>query len=184
MKTKRSVDIFLCSSMNNWKKQLRRNGGSICFQSDLLFKHTVTAQSFLTSRLFSHSITPDLFIHYSSHSLLLPSCTMAAATAPLWSLSCGFQNQMPDTMVTLTQVIWSPVPLLFIDSWNIFDSRCLQVKTCAGVSSVKERRKCHSKIQYQYSHLFINEFSTSTDVKRMADTFSCRNPFYKKTNTE
>lgn len=111
-----------------------------------LMKQTVAAQSFLTSRLFSHSITPHLFIYYSSHNLLPPPCTTtAAAAAPLWGLSCGFQNQMPDTMVTLTQVIRSPVPLLFIDSWNILDTRCLQVKTCAGVSSVKERRKCFSK---------------------------------------
>lgn len=35
-----------------------------------LMKRTVAAQSFLTSRLFSHSITPHLFIQCSSHSLL------------------------------------------------------------------------------------------------------------------
>lgn len=103
-----------------------------------LTKHTVAAQSFLTSRLFSHSITLHPFIHYSSHSLLPAPCTTAAA-ASLWGLSCGFQNQMPCTMVTLTQVIRSPVPLLFIDSWNILET-CLQVKTFAGVSSVKEKQ--------------------------------------------
>lgn len=111
-----------------------------------LMKHTVAAQSFLTSRLFSHSITLHPFIHYSSHSLLPAPCTTAAAAALLWGLSCEFQNQMPGTMVTLTQVIRSPVPLLFIDSWNILETR-LQVKTFAGVSSVKERRKLHLKIQ-------------------------------------
>lgn len=111
-----------------------------------LTKHTVAAQSSLTCRLFSHSITLHPFIHYSSHSLLPAPCTTAAAAASLWGLSCGFQNQMPGTMVTLTQVIRSPVPPLFIDSWNILETR-LQVKTFAGVSSVKERRKVHLKIQ-------------------------------------
>lgn len=41
-------------------------------ESRSLMKHTVAAQSFLTSRLFSHSIAPHLFIHCSSHSLLPP----------------------------------------------------------------------------------------------------------------
>lgn len=117
-----------------------------------LMKHTVATQSFPTSRLFSHSITPHLFIHYSSHSLLPPPWTTAAA--PLWGLSCWFQNQMPDTIVTLTQVILSPALFLFIDSRNTLDTRCLQVKACAGVSSVKERRKCRSKIQSaQHPHI-------------------------------
>lgn len=138
--------------MEEWRQRLL----SICicfhYSTELndslrLMKHTVAAQSFLTFCLFSHSITPHLFIHYSSHSLLPPPCTTAAAAAPLWVLSCGFHHQMPDTMVTLTRMIPSPVPFLFTDSRNILDTRCLQVKTHAGVSSVKERRKCYSKTQ-------------------------------------
>lgn len=112
--------------------------------------HTVAAQSFLTSSLFSHSIIHCLFIHCSSHSLLPPPSPPPPSHCVAWR--GGF--------IPRWQIQWwhwyrwsnafsQESPSLFLFSWlskkkKILssDSRCQR----AGVGTNKEKRKHQSSL--------------------------------------